>query len=362
MFPDLAYLDWIQGRPDVAMYDLGTSDLRGEHEHEPQVVPSLLDDLDDPPAGATLEMQIAGAYGVEPQQVLVTAGASLANFIATAAAAEADATSARALVEKPGYEPLVKTPDGLGYTVDRFQRGDDYALDARRVEKAMTPDTSLVTVTNRHNPSGRLAERDALAEAAAAVRDGDARLLVDEVYAPFSLEDGDGAFGGVTAAGIDGTVVTGSLTKFWGLGDLRIGWIVADEAFIERAQQVAHHVPSVAGPSRALAMRAFHNLDHLTERSQDLLEANNELLAEFVATRDDIEGFVAPDSTFAFLDPANADGNEVAAKAWERGLLVVPGRFFDNSERVRVSLGLAPNEMTSALRELGGVLDSLDVS
>ncbi|GGL57304.1 pyridoxal phosphate-dependent aminotransferase [Halocalculus aciditolerans] len=362
MFPDLDYLDWIQGRPEVAMYDLGTSDLRGEHDQETRVVPPALDGLADPPAGATLEMQLAGAYGVEPDQVLVTPGASTANFIAFAAAHEADPENAHALVEKPGYEPLVKTPAGVGFGVDRFRRADDASLDTGRIEKAMTPDTALVTITNRHNPSGRLTDRETLAEAAAIAREGDARLLVDEVYAPFTRDAGDGAFGGVTAADLDGTVVTGSLTKFWGLGDLRIGWVVADADFVDRARKVSHHVPGVAGPSRALAMRALHNLDHLTGRSRDLLDANSDLLAEFVATRDDVEGFVAPDSTFAFLNPVHADGDEVTAKAWERGLLVVPGRFFGESDRIRVSLGLAPNQMASALRELGDVLDSLDES
>mgnify|MGYP000536634911 CR=1 FL=1 len=45
------------------------------------------------------------------------------------------------------------------------------------------------------------------------------------------------------------------------------------------------------------------------------------------------------------------------ALAWERGLLVVPGRFFDDPERIRVSLGLPPSEMAAALDALGGVLD-----
>lgn len=118
MFPRLEYIDWLSGRPEVALYDLGSSALRGDRDRQPAVVPEPLAGLSDPPAGATLETQIAGEYGVHPEQVLVTPGASTANFVATAAALyptagtdeNGDGGTPTALVEKPGYEPLVAAP------------------------------------------------------------------------------------------------------------------------------------------------------------------------------------------------------------------------------------------------------------
>jgi len=373
MFPHIEYLEWLQGRPDVAMYDLGSSDLRGvtETQERPATVPPALEGRSDPPVGATLELQIAGEYGVDPECVLVTAGASHANFLATATALDADPTSERAeerqraLVEKPGYEPHRRTPAAFDAAVDRFLREDDYRLVPERVEKALMPDTSLVTLTNRHNPSGRLADRETLADVAAHASAYDARLLVDEVYAPF-VTDGqvrsDGALGGPTAAGLDDTVVTGSLTKFLGLGDLRIGWLVADADFVERAREVAHHVPGVADVSRAYGMRAFHHVDDLLAEQRALLAENSALLSEFVAARDDVEGFVADGSTFAFLELTGVDTDELVERAWEDGLLLAPGRFFEDDARVRLSLGRAPTDMDAALRALASLLDAPDSS
>ncbi|WP_336037615.1 pyridoxal phosphate-dependent aminotransferase [Halobacterium yunchengense] len=369
MFPRLEYLEWISGRPEVALYDLGSSDLRGDRDHEPEAVPGPLAGLDDPPRGATLETMIAGEYGVEPEQVLVTAGATMANAVAAATAldrAEPEndegtdgegAAASHVLVEKPGYEPLVKTPAAFGASVDRFLRGDDYGLAVDRVENALVDATALVTVTNRHNPSGVRADRETLADLAGVVADADARLLVDEVYAPFGTGDREGAFGGPTAAGLERAVVTNSLTKYWGLGDLRVGWLVADEAFVDHARSVAHHFAAVAGPSRALGRRALHNADHLDARASGLVEDNHALLREFLDARDDVEGFVSEGCTYAFLDPEHADGDELAADAWEEGLLVVPGRFFDDDGRVRVSLGRSPAEVAPALDALGDLLD-----
>jgi aspartate/methionine/tyrosine aminotransferase len=365
MFPRLEYLEWISGRPDVALYDLGSSDLRGDRDHEPEVVPAPLEGLDDPPTGATLETQIAGEYGVEPEQVLVTAGATMANLVAAATALhrgpDEDAEKKqRVLVEKPGYEPLVKSPAAFGAEIDRFLRGDHYQLDVERVENAMTDWTRLVTVTNRHNPSGALSDRETLSDLADAVSDGGARLLVDEVYAPYVSDPRDSPFGGPTAAGLEDAVVTSSLTKFYGLDDLRIGWLVADEAFVDHARAIAYHFLGVADTSRALGKRALHNADHLAERSRTLLAENADLLREFLESRDDVEGFLAEGSSFAFLDPENADGDAVTQTAWEDGLLVVPGRFFGNDEYIRVSLGRSPSEVAPALETLGTVLDGFE--
>lgn len=378
MFPRLDYIEWIEGRPDVALYDLASSDLRGERDSEPQAVPSPLEGLDDPPVGATVELQLAQEYGVDPEQVLVTPGATTANLIAAAAsvrlarkredAEEVAWEPPRVLVEKPGYEPLVETPRGVGATVDRFLRTNKFQLEPERVDAAMTPKTVLVTVTNRHNPSGQLTDRETLRELAAVVRENDARLLVDEAYAPYVTESetsetetvgGGGAFGGITAAGIEGTIVTGSLTKFYGLGDLRVGWLIADEAFVEAARTVEFHISGVAGPSRVFARRALHNADQLGAKARTLLTDNTEILTEFVAARDDIRGTVEPGSSFAFLDVEGFDGDELAEAAWEDGILLVPGRFFDSPKWIRISLGRNPETVAAGLEALGDVLDDV---
>jgi aspartate/methionine/tyrosine aminotransferase len=380
------YLDWIEGRPGSVDHDLGSSDLRGADTRETDaVVPERLVGLDTP-EDVSLGEILASIYGVSPASVLVVAGASLANAVAAATVldgirpptdAPASSDSARpdagaggsaagsVLVERPGYEPLVETPRLFGARVDRFSRPEStgWRLDPDRVDAAVVGDTALVTVTNRHNPSGRLTTSERLADVASVTSEHDARLLVDEVYAPYVLPSddrgaGDGrAFGGVTAAGLDGTVVTGSLTKFHGFGGLGVGWLVADERFVERAERVARHFPSLPGPSRALGRRALANREPLERDSRALLGRNAALLSAFVAERAALVGPVYEGASYALLAHERADGDEVAAAALDRGLLVVPGRFFEAPERFRVSLGRDTAHVREALDVLGGVLD-----
>ncbi len=362
MFPDMDYLDWITGRPEAATHDLGSSDLRRAVPEPDGIVPPKLADLPSPPDDLDLETIIADAYGVETENVLVTAGATHANFIAMAAALGGtdEAETPRMLVEKPGYEPLVATPEGLGATVDRFRRPaeDDYGLDPGRIEAAMDDDTRCIVVTNRHNPSGSRASRETMAEASRTAAANDATLLVDEVYAPFCANE-TSVFGGPTAAMLPNTVITNSMTKYLGFGPVRVGWLVADADFVSRAQSVMFHVPAISAPSTSLTRRALYSETELAEGSRDRIEENRELLAEFVEEHDDISGAVQSGCTYGFFSHDSADGDEVSEAAWDEEILVVPGRFFDDSDSFRLSLGLDNETVRAGLNAFGDVLDDI---
>lgn len=356
----MPYLSWIEGRPEAATYDLGSSDLR-THESGESVVPPPLSGLPDPEDPPSLENAIAAEYGVPETEVLVTAGATHANFLA-AATALALADGDQVAVERPGYDPLIHTPEGIGGEVVRFERParSGYPLLPDRIASAVSRETALVTVTNRHNPTGRLTTREELAAVADVAAEEGAYLLVDEVYGPYTADvDADGAFGGVTAAGLPNTVTTGSFTKFHGLGDLQIGWLTGPEPFVERARAVRSHVPAVASPSRALARRFFAHRDELVADSRAHLQRNHDLLASFLDDRSDLDGAVATGCTFGLVEHERVDGDELTEAAWDAGVLVVPGRFFDVPSGVRLSAGRSPDEVEAGLAALGEVLDGL---
>jgi aspartate/methionine/tyrosine aminotransferase len=366
VFPRIDYLEWIEGRPAAATYDFGSSDLKREFEG---VVPPRLRSLPAAPDGVELAAQVANAYGdgIGPENVLVTAGATQANFLAAATALGPDGPrgpgTPEVVVERPGYEPLRASPRGLGAGVDVFDRDPtDGRLDPGAVAAATTDETALVSVTNRHNPSGRLTGRETLADVAGRVAERGATLLVDEVYAPFDGRGADGAgtaFGGPTAAGLDAAIVTGSLTKFFGYGPLRVGWLVGPEPFVARARSAYWHLPSVAQPSRRLAERVLANRETVVDHSRERVRENHALLAEFAAGRDDLTGDVPDGSTMALLAHDRASGDEVTAAALDAGVLVVPGRFFDRPGAFRITLGKGVEEMSQGLDALGAVLDDI---
>ncbi len=364
MFPPIEYLEWMHSQAVEPDGDLGTSGL-GTHQTE--MVPESLQGLADPPAETTLESLIAAQYddAVTADNVLVTAGTSHANVLAYAAAMGLrDGTNPAIAVEQPAYEPLLSTPETMGAAIQRVEREPDadYELTAEALEAAIDESTALVVMSNRHNPSGHLTSRSDLETLAERASDAGTRLLVDEVYAPYVPEarTGDGtAFGGPTAAGLEGAVVTTSLTKFLGFGGLRIGWLVADEAFVERAAAASAHLPDVATPSRELARRVFANVEALAADSRSRVAENSRLLAEFVSDREDLEGVVPDGSTFGFVGHSAVDGDRLQEAAQDREVLVVPGRYYEDTACIRLSASGAPENMRAALDTFGTVLDSL---
>jgi len=105
----------------------------------------------------------------------------MANLLAMAAILE---PGDEALVEHPTYELLLAVLGYLQAGIRRFHRTPEsgFALDPAAVERAITPRTKLIVITNLHNPSSALADRETLRAVGELAREFGARVLLDEVY------------------------------------------------------------------------------------------------------------------------------------------------------------------------------------
>ena len=133
----------------------------------------------------------------------------------------------------------MRVAECVGARVVRFARdpSERFALNVDRVAAAMTPRTRVVCVTNLHNPSGVRASDAALRDVAELAGGQGAHLLVDEVYAPFdSFVDAGGVFRGSARRLAPNVVVVSSLTKCYGLGPRRIGWMLGPQEVVARAE------------------------------------------------------------------------------------------------------------------------------
>ncbi len=114
-------------------------------------------------------------------------------------------------VPLPGYTDYLKAFPGRGFAGDQVPSVD-------HVEAALAAATSLVIISNPHNPSGVTLDPGALI--AVARRHPSKILVVDESYVDF-VPDPDGA----TVVGTDAAniVVLRSPSKFWGIAATRVG-------------------------------------------------------------------------------------------------------------------------------------------
>lgn len=349
------YMYWAKHQPPVR-YKLSASEV--PHVRLDRLGVTIADlDLDGAshPSYLPLRRAIAARYDVTDDMVGAADGCSMANFLAMAALI---APGDRVLVERPAYEPMLAAARFLGARIDRFERdaARGFALDPAAVASGLREDTRLIVLTNLHNPSGALADEDALRGVGALAAERGARVLVDEVYLDAATPPQRSAVHLGPAF-----VCTNSLTKVYGLSGLRCGWVLAEPALVRRMVRLNDLFGvNQAHPAERLACFAFDCLDVVVGDGPAMLARNRAAFDRFVAGRADLDCAPAAHGITAF--PRWAGGDTEALDALLRADYdtgIVPGRWFEAPDHFRVGFGMAGEMFDEGLARLGRALDDL---
>jgi aspartate/methionine/tyrosine aminotransferase len=350
------YLEWARSHGNIK-YSLALSGV-------PPVDVSLLspsvDDFtmvaDNEYGWAPLLERIAHRYGVEPRNVVLAHGTSMANHLACAALVEA---GDHVLIERPVYDPLVAVPRYLGCEVGFFERreADGYALDVAGVEAAVTPRTRLIVLSNLHNPTGAIVDRSALESLARLAERRDLHVLVDEVYLEWIY--GAGKDPGIRSAiNISQRfVTTRSLTKVFGLAALRAGWILAEAELAIRMRRLnGLFASSMSHPAERLAARTFEHAKTLLEKQRKRVARNRSVVTKFIESRSELS-WVQPDAgTVGFVRLEGGDVDGLVESLLAKDSLVTPGRFFGVSDHFRIGFGMDADHLEEGLKRLRACL------
>jgi len=347
------YMEWAKTQ-SRARYNLATSGVAPVSLRD---LPIALEELEINGANgygcAALQQAIAVHHGVHPECVVETFGTSMANHLVMAALLE---PGDEILVEHPAYGPLVDVARYLQADVKRFRRREEngWAIDPAEVRRCVTPKTRLIVITNLHNPTSVLTPESVLREIGDTARSVGALVLVDEVYREAVYRDTP-----PTAFHLGPQfVVTGSLTKVYGLGGLRCGWILAQPEFAWRIRRLNDlHAATPVYPGELLSLAAFRNLDLLRERARRIVEADRKLLDDFLKQQRGICAVPTRWGTTAFLrlENGNADAFlERLVAQFETS--AVPGRFFEMPDYFRVGMGVDNEMFAEGLKRLAQAL------
>jgi aspartate/methionine/tyrosine aminotransferase len=358
MFAPTRYLAWARRFYGQARYDLASSGMPTFPLAELGVPEASR--LDDPTGWMRLRQAIAHYNDVPEGEAIATLGTSHALWLAYASLTS---PGDEVLVEDPAYEPLLRAAEGVGARVRRFERAEDtnFALDPDAVLRSMTGETRVVALTSLHNPSGVRADESALAAIAREVEKRAAWLLVDEVYAPFDgFVDPSGVFRG-SARRLGARVVSvGSLTKCYGLGPLRVGWLLGAAEVARRAEDA---VVATAGmlplPHAHMALHAFSRLQHLAARSKSILAGKHSVVEAWARARG--FGFSVPrEGPFGLVTVPGAGDltPTVEAALREHGVLVTPGAFFGLPGSLRVAWTAPAEALAAGLDRLASALET----
>ena len=347
-FPPFELLHWFEDAAEGYLH-ISRSEILGFRFHEfGRELPDLNLGEASPRGSPQLRSLIGAQHQAWPEQVLVCNGASEANFLVQAALS---GHGDEAIVETPQYPPLRDGLVGLGVTVRRAPRlaAEKWRLDLDALEREVTGKTKLVVLTNLNNPTdGMLTSGDMhrLADLAEAHK---FHVHVDETFRELAF---DQAPPSATTFG-PRFVVTSTLTKAYGLGGLRLGWVVGAPDVIERIKGVKDYTSICPNRiSEELAVWALGRKDGFLARAKRICDANRAVVRAWLEANPDVE-CVLPDygNTCFPRMPVSVDALADRLKEHYK-VVIAPGRFFGVGENFRLGYGERREDLAKGLERV----------
>ena len=293
-------------------------------------------------------------YGLEPEDVLVTFGAT-----------EAIAAAALALLE-PGDEVILLEPMYDSYAgVIQFAGAHrrpvtlappDFALDAEELAAAVTPRTRMVLLNSPHNPTGRVLSRAELQSVADVCIANDLICVSDEVYEHLVYAGEHIPI--ATLPGMAGrTVTVSSVGKSFSVTGWKIGWASGPAQLIGALSTVKQFLSFAGGtPLQHAAAVALNECGPWVTQLADQLRQNRDQLTEGLRSA----GYIPLPSAGTYF--VNADVGEDAVAfcrrlPHERGVVAIPTSvFYDDATAgatlVRFAFCKRPEVISAAVERL----------
>ncbi|MEA1909314.1 MAG: pyridoxal phosphate-dependent aminotransferase [Euryarchaeota archaeon] len=314
---------------------------RGDTHYTPSAgIPELID-------AVAKKFHIDNGINVTPDQILVTAGAKQAVFVAIQA------------VLDEGDEAILLDPAWVSYDACIKYAGARTVW-AQTNRDFMPPDlgehitdkTKLITINSPGNPTGAVFNRKYLREIADLAIDNDIMVLSDEIYEKIiygKTHLSIGSFDGMH----DRVITINGFSKAYAMTGWRLGYMAAPADITGAALKLQSHSASHA--------TSFVQHAGITALCSDQSSVN-EMMTEFRARRDIlVDGLTSigfncgkPDGAFyVFLDVSEYGGGDAVAERLlrEAYIAVTPGSAFGpgSAEYIRISYAASRERIYDAL-------------
>jgi aspartate/methionine/tyrosine aminotransferase len=304
---------------------------------------------------------IAGIHpGHEADDVMITTGTSEANFIGLASLVNA---GDEVVVIMPNYMQVPGVATALGARVREVWLREERAwtIDLDALAAVVNPRTRVICVCQPNNPTGQILSQS---EVQSIVRIADQHgtwILADEVYR--GAEQGGEESPSFSGRG-ERIIVTGGLSKVYGLPGLRVGWIVAPRERIEAALEIKDYTTiAPATLSEALAEIALERRKQLLERARFLINERWPLLEDWAAGHSRELHWTPPMAGaicfFSYQYPIDSMAF-VDRLIREYSTMIVPGIHFRAERHLRIGFGMPSRVLHSGLAAIDRLLTTID--
>ncbi len=289
---------------------------------------------------------------VDPEQIILTCGASPALVMALASSFEA---GDRVALARPGYVAYRNTLKALNLIPVEIACGpeDRYQLTAAHLA-ALDPAPAGVIVASPANPTGTVIADDEMAAIAEICRTRNICIVSDEIYHGLS-------YIGPARSMLEfepSALVVNSFSKYFSMVGWRLGWLLSPLEHVHRARAYMGNLfltaPSLSQHAGLIAMDCHEELDGHVE----VYRRNRQLLLDALPALG-LAKIAPPDGAFyIWADIGHLTDDSMAfckQLLTDTGVATAPGVDFDPIEGhrfIRISFAVSTAEVEEALRRM----------
>lgn len=297
-----------------------------------------------------LKQALSSYLGVEPENILLGNGSVeliylLVNY----------SRPQRALAGAPTfceYELAVKAGGGE-VTYFELKKEQNFSFPLRGVIDAL-PNVQMLFVGNPNNPTGNLIPRQELLKIIDVARSLGVIVIIDEAFIDF-VERRSNFSLVQEASQRDNLIVLGSLTKFFSLAGLRLGYAVANRCLVKKLD-LSKYPWNVNCFAQVAGIAALRDKSFISESKRAIKESRQHLFEALSRT-----GFLKPypsEANFILIEIEHPGCSSIWLKEelLKQGFLIRDGSSFrglnDRFFRLAVRSKLENEQLVQALREI----------
>ncbi len=337
VFMEIGHFKWL--RSHTARYNLSSSG----------VMPITLGELVKLGQPGNIIDELTSTYAIDKVNIALTHGTQEGNFAALSALRELGID--RVVTVVPEYEPIRALPGFLGLRHIEVEVHETLLEVINHIE----PGTVLL-LSNPNNPTGLFLDRKLLWELSDSLRRRNAYAVLDSIFIEFVEED-------LRQLPLENVVYTFSTSKFYTMSELKVGWVIGDEAIIKAINGIIDLVsPLVLELDLGYASILIRSRKWVRERNLGIIRPNVEVMRRLI---DALSGGVKVYYTeympifYMRVDCRGLTGTSLAEGLLARDVLVVPGYYFGRDDGIRVGLGsVKPETFEIAMKTIVNVVNS----
>lgn len=300
----------------------------------PQAKEAMLAEMNNlnryPECGSTLlRTALAKYYDLDKDNIIISNGGD--NIITTLMNAfinEGD----EIVVSKPYFFVYTVESKLLGAKIVEVNPNDNLSCNFENMLSAINEHTKLIMITNPNNPTGTVAEKNALNAFLEKVPDN-VLVVLDEAYAEF-VDSAEYADGIDYVQAEKNVLIIRTFSKLFGLAGLRVGYALAAKPLIANMRKAIETFP-VNRLAQVAAKAALYDEEFKQITIKQAKQSREYFEKEFANLGLDM---VRGSANFCFVN-LHTDSKPIVNTLAEKGIFIKNGYGWGYPEYVRISFG-----------------------